>query len=128
MTLEELKSKVAAPEFASDLVAMRALANQSTRHAIGVHAAGKLRRAAVTRFIIAVLAGAVGLYSMIDSPGMESVQFYAAFAALVVSVYWWHLTFEALVQAVRLGAFEAYDTQSKRGGKSKSPLPIDVER
>jgi hypothetical protein len=126
--LEELKSGVAAPERASDMAAMRALANQSARHAIGIHTARKLRRSARTRLIIAVLGAAVGLYLLLVAPSWKSLQFAAGCVAAFASIYWGKLLLGTLIEGIRLGAFEDFDEEVDPHRALHPPLPIDVER
>ena len=117
-----------APERGTDMAALRALANQTARHAIGVHAAGKSRRHAVTRFIIALLAGTASLYFFLSARSWESLEFATASVCLLASFYWGRLTLGSLVKAVRAGAFDDYDTQFAAVGGVSEQLPIDVER
>jgi hypothetical protein len=121
------RKKSLALEQKTDMAALRALANQSARHAIGVHTAGKLRRHALTRLIIAMLAGTASLYFFLAAPGWESLEFATASVALLASVYWGRLTFGSLVQAVRVGAFDDNDTPFAEVGSVSEQLPIDVE-
>ncbi len=107
--LEEMRSKVSAPESASNLVAMRALANQTARHAIGVHNSRTLRRSARTRFIVALLGASVGLYLLIDAPEWKSLKFAAGCVATFAAIYWGKLTLGTLIKGIRLGAFEDFD-------------------
>lgn len=123
--LEEMKSKTPAPAFAADMRALRALANQSARHAIGVHSARRLRRAALTNCVIAVLALCVGLYLFIYSPAWQSLQFAGACVAMVAAMYWTQRSFVSLVQAVRHGAFQDFDDEDE--DIINPPLPIDVD-
>jgi hypothetical protein len=118
-----------AAERGTDMEALRALANQSARHAIGVHAAGKMRRNARTRFIVALLAGVTGLFFALRAPGLESVESLTAAVAILASLYWSQQMFHALVSAVRVGAFdepEDDDFAAVDGGGVS--LPIDVRR
>jgi hypothetical protein len=124
--VEELKPKTPAPQFAADLQALRALANQSARHAIGVHTARKLRRNALTRFVIAVLATFAGLYLMVYATSWWSLQFFGACVALFASLYWAKLTFGSLLRAIQVGAFQHFGNDDGEDPLNP-PLPIDVE-
>jgi hypothetical protein len=128
--LEDIKSKVIAPELASDMVAMRALANQSARHALGVHAARTFRSSARTRFIVALLGASAGLYLLLDAPEWKSLQFAAGCVATIAALYWGGLTLGALIKGTRVGAFENVDDDDDRDPVQslRPPLPIDVER
>jgi hypothetical protein len=125
--LEEMKPKTPAPAFAADMRALRALANQSARHAIGVHTARRLRRSALTRCVIAVLAICVGLYLLVYSPSWWSLQFVAACVAMFAALYWTKLSFGSLIKAIRVGAFQHFDDVDG-DDPLHPPLPIDVDR
>jgi chromosome segregation ATPase len=125
--LEEMKPKTPAPAFAADMRALRALANQSARHAIGVHTARRLRRTALTRCVIAVLAICVGLYLLVYSPSWWSLQFVAACVAMFAALYWTKLSFGSLIKAIRVGAFQHFDDVDG-DDPLHPPLPIDVDR
>jgi uncharacterized coiled-coil DUF342 family protein len=124
--LTDMKPKTPAPAFAADMQALRALANQSARYAIGVHTARRLRRTATTNCVIAVLAIFVGLYLLIYSPGWRSLQFAGACVAWTAALYWTKRSFSSLIQAIRLGAFQNYDDEGDDA--ANPPLPIDVDR
>jgi hypothetical protein len=125
--LTELKSKPSVAEQAKDRIAMRELANQSARHAIGVHTARKLRRSARTRCIVALLGAAVGFYLLLDAPGWKSLQFAAGCVAAFAALYWGKLTFSTLIQGIRIGAFDHFDEEIDPEKALHPPLPIDVE-
>lgn len=125
--LAELKTKPTVAEQASHRQAMRELAMQSARHAIGVHASRKLRRSARTRSIIAVLGAAVAAYLLITAPGWKSLQFAAACVAGFVALYWGKMTLSTILEGIRLGAFEDYDDEVDADKAIHPPLPIDVE-
>ena len=125
--IEELKPKTPAPQFAADMRALRALANQSTRHAIGIHTARKLRRNALTRCVIAVLAIFAGLYLLVYSSSWWSLQFAGACVALFAALYWTKLTFGSLMRAIQVGAFQHF-TNDDDEDPLNPPLPIDVDR
>ena len=105
--------------------ALRALANQSARHAIGIHTARKLRRNAVTKLVIAVLSSAAALYLVIHAPSTWSLQFVGACVAALASLYWTQLSVGSLIRAIQVGAFQHFDEDDD---PAEEPLPIDVER
>jgi hypothetical protein len=125
--LEELRQKVSAPELASDRMAMRALANQSARHAIGVHTARALRRSAATRLIVALLGASAGFYLLLDAPGWKNLQFAAGCVAAFAAIYWGKLTLATLIQGIRVGAFHDFEEDVDTEKALHPPLPIDVE-
>ena len=126
--IEEMRSKVNVSELASDRLAMRALANQSARHAIGVHTARTLRRKARTRFIVALLGASAGLYLLLDAPGWNSLQFAGGCVAAFAAIYWGKLTLGSLIKGIQVGAFEDIDEDVDPVKSLHPPLPIDVER
>jgi hypothetical protein len=121
--LEEMKPRTPAPAFAADLQALRSLANQSARHAIGIHTAHRLRRTSTTRCIIAVLAVLSGVYLFVYAPGWWSLQFASGCVAMLAGLYWTKLSIGSLIQAIRLGAFQHFDDDDP----VHPPLPIDVD-
>jgi hypothetical protein len=125
--LAELKTKPAIVEQASHRQAMRELAMQSARHAIGIHALRKLRRSTRTRCIIALLGAAVAAYLLITAPNWKSLQFAGACVAGFVALYWGKLTLSTILEGIRLGAFDNYDDEIDADKTIHPPLPIDVE-
>jgi hypothetical protein len=125
--LEEMKTKAAAPEQPSDMAAMRALANQSARHALSLHAARKLRRTAITRVIVTALAASVAVYLLLNSPTWRSLAFAAGCAAAFASLYWGMLTMGTLLKGFQLGAFDDYEEEVADENSLNPPLPIDVD-
>jgi hypothetical protein len=120
-----MKSRAAAPEQAKDMAAMRALANRSARQAIGIHAARKLRRSAITRVIVTALAASVSVYLLLNTQTWRSLPFAAGAAAGFAAVYWGFLTMGTLLKGFQLGAFDDREDETA-SDKSSAPLPIDV--
>lgn len=125
--LEEMKSKTA-PEQPSDLAAMRALANQSARHAISLHAARGLRRTAITRVIVTALGASVSVYLLLNSSTWRSLSFAAGCAAGFAALYWALLTTGTLLKGFQLGAFDDFEEEVTPEKSLNPPLPIDVEQ
>ncbi len=131
MELTELKSRESVPELASDRRAMRELANQSARHALGVHLARKLRRKTRWGIVKSTIGGTIGLFLLLKAPGLQSLQFAAGSVAAVASLYWGKQTIGALVEGIRIGAFDEADEPDDEVEPEASvrlPLPIDVPR
>lgn len=126
-SLDEMKAATVAPEQASDIVAMRALANESARHAIGVHTARTLRRKAKTRAVISLLGAAVGFYLLLLAPSWQSLQFVAGCAAAIAALYWGRLTLISLIKGIQVGAFQDMDEIADPAEVLHPKLPIDVE-
>jgi DNA repair exonuclease SbcCD ATPase subunit len=124
--IEEMKPKTPVPVFAADMNALRALANRSARHAIGVHTARRLRRTALRRCVTAVLAVFAGLCLFFFSPGWQSPQFVGACVAMIAALYLTWLSYDSLSKAIRVGAFQQFDDD--REDPAHPPLPIDVDR
>jgi hypothetical protein len=108
--------------------ALRALANQTARHAIGVHTTRTLRRAAVSRFIVSLLAATTAVYFLINAPTWQSHEFSTGLVALIAACYWGRLTFASLIKAVRVGAFDDLGGEFAPVESLNPPLPIDVAR
>jgi hypothetical protein len=123
---EALTQRVAAPT--TDLGALRALANESARRAIGRHGSKKHRREAKTKVIIACLAGMTSLWLMLQSANWRDIQFLAACMSLLVAAYCAGNAVRAMLQSFRAAA---YGGPAVRNGEmeleSSSALPIDVE-
>jgi hypothetical protein len=115
---ELIKRRVSSPAPTTNLGALRALANETARMAISQHQLRKLRRNAVTKTIVATLAGVTSLWLMLDSPDWRNVQFVTACASLLVAGYWAVEAFRTLLNSMRLAADE---------GPENTALPIDVE-
>lgn len=116
---ELVKRRVPSPASATNLGALRALANETARMAISQHELRKLRRNAVTKTIVATLAGVTSLWLMLDSPDWRNVQFLTACGALLVAAYWAAEAFRTLLNSMRIKAYE--------GPEEREALPIDVE-
>lgn len=99
--LSELVRKAPIISHPTNLKELRALANHTARQAIGVHATKEHRRHAVTKFIVASLAGMTSLWLMLLAPDWRDVQFIVACVSLLVAAYWAGQTYAALVEASR---------------------------
>ena len=115
---EPMRRWGSSPAPATNLGALRALANESARMAISRHELRKLRRNAVTKTIVATLAGVTSLWLMLDSPEWLHVQFLTACGTLLVAAYWAAEAFRTLLNLMRVAADE---------GPEETALPIDVE-
>jgi hypothetical protein len=122
------KSSTPAPK--TDLEALRALANESARRAISRHALRKLRRNALTKAIVATLAGVTSLWLILESADWRSLQCITAGVALLVAAYWTGQTYRTLLQSLRERAYDDVpdDEAEQPVASFHSPLPIDVER
>jgi predicted nuclease with TOPRIM domain len=122
------KSSTPAPK--TDLEALRALANESARRAISRHALRKLRRNALTKAIVATLAGVTSLWLILESADWRSLQCITAGVALLVAAYWTGQTYRTLLQSLRERAYDDVpeDEVEQPVASFHSPLPIDVER
>ena len=115
---ELVKRRVASLGPTTNFGALRALANESARMAISRHELTKLRRNAVTKTIVATLAGVTSLWLMLESPDWRNIQFITACGALLVAAYWAGETCRTLLNSLRIAAYE---------GPEETALPIDVE-
>jgi len=124
------KAKAAMPAEATDLVALRALANETARLAISRHELRKLRRNAVTKVIVSTLAGVTSLWLMLDSPSWHDIQFITACVSLLVAAIWAGETYRTLVEAFRTAAYDGGTQDDGDDAPVKAEpqaLPIDVE-
>jgi hypothetical protein len=111
---------------ATNLSALRELANESARLAISRHQLKKLRRDALTKVIVSTLAGMTSLWLMLDAADWRDIQFITACVSLLVAAYWAGETFRAMLASMRLAAYDgpgAGDGEPAAG----AALPIDVE-
>jgi hypothetical protein len=124
---ELVRSKASAAP-ATDLGALRALANETARMAISRHELRKLRRNAVTKVIVSTLAGMTSLWLMLDSPDWRNIQFITACVSLLVAAYWAGETYRTMVESFREAAYDAtapgWDDSDAANG---AELPIDVD-
>ena len=126
-SLAEIKSS-GRSEPSSNLVALRSLANDIARQAIGTCAARRYRRTAVTQIIIATLAGTTSLYLMLLAPSWHDVRFISACVSLAASAYYLYLTIATLIDSVRSSIFEELEHDLSEVDLWSPQLPIDVEQ
>jgi hypothetical protein len=116
---EWIRRRVSTPIPATNLGALRALANETARLAISRHELRKLRRNAKTKTIVATLAGMTSVWLMLDAPDWRSLQFIAACGSLLIAAYWAGEAFRTWRAWTRITANE---------GPEEMALPIDVAR
>jgi hypothetical protein len=119
---EAIALRAAAAVPTTDMGALRALANESARSAIGRHELKKQRRDTVTKVIVSLLAGVTSLWLMLNSPNWLDIQFITACVSLVVAAYWAGEALRAMLRSLRAAAYdgpEAHDSEVHG-------LPIDV--
>jgi uncharacterized coiled-coil protein SlyX len=124
-TPAEVRPRMPAPEFAADMDALRALANQSARHAIGIHSARTFRHKLVAKIVLAFLAGMACVYLLLESPSWNSLQFVTACIAGLAALYWARLTYDVVRKAASAGGFDTADNNFVAVDDSRPPLPID---
>jgi len=114
------KRKQTAPAPATDLEALRALANETARRAISTHSLRKYRRIALTKVIVASLAGMTSLLLMLESPDWRNLQFITACVALLVAAYWAGQAYRTFLQSRHVPTYD------ENGDELDGMLPIDV--
>jgi uncharacterized coiled-coil DUF342 family protein len=123
---EALARRAAAPT--TDLGALRALANESARRAIGRHELKVHRADAVTKLIVSTLAGMTSLWLMLDAPNWLDTQFIAACIALIVAAYWAGEAGRAMLESFRAAAYDgAAGEDDGLESHRQSALPIDID-
>jgi hypothetical protein len=127
-SLDEMKQSGRRPDHSSNLAALRSLANDIARQAIGTYAARKYRRTAVTQIIIATLAGTASLYLMLLAPSWWDLRCISAGVSLAASAYYLFLTITTLIDSVRASVFEELENDLTDVDPWHPPLPIDIER
>ena len=137
-SLGTTRRKSAVVEEPANLEAFRALANESARRAIGTHAQRVHRRNALTKAIVATLAGATSVWLMLEAPGWRDVQFIAACVSLMAAAYWAGQTYGTLVEAFRAASYggpqkdadqpvATGDSLGRVDDPFRPSLPIDVK-
>ena len=125
--IDQMKRRGPAPEKTTNLEALRALANQTARRAIGAHASRTHRRHAMTKFIVAMLAGTTSLWLMLEAPDWRDLQFISACVSLMAAAYWAGQTYGSFMESVRAGAYGHLESEEAGKDSFDAPLPIDVD-
>ena len=116
--LDSLRSGPA-PERSRDMSALRDLANQSARNAIGVAATRQNKEKALANVVISGLAMACGGYLAVSATSLASVQFVGGLVGFGWAGYWGAKTLRHMLAASSAGK-EEQPKQNKPEG-----LPID---
>jgi hypothetical protein len=126
---KELRRPKYAPMAATDLDALRALANETARRAITRHDSKTLRRNAVSKVIVATLAAATSVWLMLASPDWRHWQFFTACGSLLVAAYWLVDSCRAFANSLRVG-WQGRSAARPEGIETfgEPALPIDVEQ
>ncbi len=114
-----VRRAVTAP--ATDLGALRALANATARRDINVHQLKKHRRDTKTKVIVSTLAGMTSLWLMLDAGNWRSLQFITACISLLVAAWWAGEAFREMLRSMRVTYV------GPGAGEVDASLPIDVE-
>lgn len=123
MTLEEMKSSRPPPEQSTDMGALRELANQTARSAIGVHSSRMHRENALSKLLVAGAAVASGMYLLATAPDLLSWQFGGACFAVLAALYWGSMIMRSFSEAARVAAAAERAMESR--DPARSQLPID---
>ena len=128
-SLGTVRRKSVTVERPANLEAFRALANESARRAISTHELQKHRRNAVTKAIVATLAGMTSVFVMLEAPGWLDFQFITACVSFLAAAYWAGQTYGTLVESFRAAAYDGPEELLENLIDPFRPaLPIDVER
>jgi hypothetical protein len=125
-SFEPVKRKAPAVMPTTDLGALRALANETARLAISRHELRKLRRNAVTKVIVATLAGVTSLWLMLEAPSWRDMQFITACFSLLVAAYWAGETYRTMLESFRLASNDGPEADELSEALVDAGLPIDV--
>jgi hypothetical protein len=123
ITLEEMKRSGPRPEQGTDMGALRDLANQTARSAIGVHASRKHRENATSKLLVVGAAVASGSYLLATAPSLVSLQFGGACIAVIGSLYWGIVIMRSLSEYARVKA--AAEKAATSRDPARPQLPID---
>jgi hypothetical protein len=128
-SLGTVRRKSVAVDRPVNLEAFRALANESARRAISTHALHKHRRTAVTKAIVATLAGMTSVFVMLEAPGWLDLQFITAGVSLLAAAYWAKQTCGTMVESFRAAAYDGPEELLENLIDPFRPaLPIDVDK
>lgn len=123
-----LSQRVTSKARKTDIGALRALANETARRAIGRHELLKHRRDAMTKVIVSVLAGMTSLWLMLEAPSWRDIQFITACVALAAAAYWAGEAFREMLESWRAAAYDGPPSARPDIVAEIEPsLPIDVE-
>jgi hypothetical protein len=125
---EAIAHRAVAAKPMADMGALRALANDSARRAIGRHGRKTHRRDAVTKVLVSSLAGMTGLWLMLESPNWRDIQFIAACVLMIVAAYWAGQTLRTMLESLRAAAYDGSETAHDGSVGGRHSLPIDVEK
>jgi hypothetical protein len=93
-----------------------------------VHATRTHRRDAVTKFIVASLAGITSLWLILLAPSWRDLQFMAACVLLGVALVWATQTYRKLLELARAGDYDRSEADiDGEEAPRKVKLPIDVD-
>jgi hypothetical protein len=128
-SLGTVRRKSVAVDRPVNLEAFRALANESARRAISTHALQKHRRTAVTKAIVATLAGMTSVFVMLEAPGWLDLQFITAGVSLLAAAYWAGQTYGKMVESFRAASYHGPEELLENLIDPFRPaLPIDVDK
>ena len=123
LNLESLRTASAKPELPTDLNALRELANTSARKAIARHHKRRHFEKTVGSLVVCVVAIGIGLYTMLTSQTMLTLQFFGGALAAIVGAFGGGKLLRLVVEAIRERAWEV-DTPDEIP-LDTGPLPID---
>ncbi|HEX6963114.1 MAG TPA: FHA domain-containing protein [Lacipirellula sp.] len=86
LSFEELKQATRKVPLASDLAALREIANSTARTAIATHSHRQSRESAITKIIVAITATVSAGYLMASAPALDTWQFWAGAATCAVGI------------------------------------------
>jgi hypothetical protein len=125
---QSVRPKVTLAEQSANLEAFRALANESARRAISRHAFGVHRRSAVTKAIVATLAGMTSVLLMLEAPDWRDLQFIAACVSLLAAAYWAGQTYGTMIESFRAAAYDGPEpTADDLADLIHARLPVDAD-
>ena len=128
-SLGTTRGKAKVNERPANLAALRALANESARRAIGKHSRQVHRREAFSKAIVSAMAAMVSVWLIVEVPSWRDPHFTAACVMLLAAAYLAGRSCGALVEAFRAASYGGLPTAAAEAtAPSRPPLPIDVER
>lgn len=125
LDLESLRNSSYKPPLATDIKALRELANTTARRAIAKHSKARHRERAVSKLLVCGVASSVAAYMMLTAESLQSPMFLAGLVPAVVGLRWGAKFLGVLLEAIRDGRWHQH--QVAEMPLEDEPLPIDVE-
>lgn len=123
LDMDSLRMTSNKPPLATDIKALRELANTSARRAIAKHSKRRHRERAVSKLLVCGVASAVAAYMMLTAESVQSPLFLAGLVPAVVGLRWGLKFLGVLLDVIREGTWNK--AHAAELSLEEGPLPID---